>query len=136
MAEIPLALVINGLLFLRLFLDNMVAIAIFLLVIISIILIYSLMISDVDEKTYEFGMLRALGLTNTSLVLLLILEGLFFAIPGFCMGLLFAYLLNSAAAFLFFKDTELKTSYDLTGTAIALGICLATVNYIIPIFHN
>ena len=45
----------------KLFLDNMISAAIFILLILSILLIYSLMISNVDEKTYEFGMLRALG---------------------------------------------------------------------------
>lgn len=35
--------------------------ATFLLLMLSVLLIYSLMIGDVEEKTYEFGMLRALG---------------------------------------------------------------------------
>jgi len=43
------------------------------------LLIYSLMIGDVEEKTYEFGMLRALGFNKTWLVVLLFLEALVFA---------------------------------------------------------
>ena len=34
---------------------------VFFLCILSVQLIYSLMISDVEEKTYQYGMLRALG---------------------------------------------------------------------------
>lgn len=44
---------------------------VFFLFILSVILIYSLMVSDVDEKTYEFGMLRALGYRKNSLVSLI-----------------------------------------------------------------
>lgn len=42
----------NGILLLKLFLDNMIASAIFLLTMLATLLIYSLMISDVEEKTY------------------------------------------------------------------------------------
>lgn len=59
--SVPLALSVNGFLVLKMFLDNMIATSIFLLVMLAVLLIYSLMISDVEEKTYEFGMLRALG---------------------------------------------------------------------------
>jgi hypothetical protein len=45
---------------LKMFLDNMIASAIFILLMLAVLLIYSLMISDIDEKTYEFGMLRLL----------------------------------------------------------------------------
>ena len=42
------------------------------LAILSTQLIYSLMLSDVEDKTYEFGMLRALGF-NTNNVMITIL---------------------------------------------------------------
>ena len=41
------------------------------LAILSFVLIYSLMLSDVDSKTYEYGMLRALGFRSAHLVGLL-----------------------------------------------------------------
>ena len=61
----------------------------------AVILIYSLMVSDVEEKTYEFGMLRMLGLEKQSLIFLMISEGLLFGILGLSIGILFAYLLNT-----------------------------------------
>ena len=36
---------------------------------ISMQLIYSLMMSDIEDKTYEFGMLRALGFSKTSIII-------------------------------------------------------------------
>lgn len=38
------------------------------LAILSSQLLYSLMLSDVDQKTYEYGMLRALGFQSSHLV--------------------------------------------------------------------
>jgi ABC-type antimicrobial peptide transport system permease subunit len=37
-------------------------------------LIYSVTLSDVEERTYEFAMLRTLGLKNKSLAILLIIQ--------------------------------------------------------------
>jgi len=44
---------------------------VFFLAILSVMLIYSLMLSDVDEKTYQYGMLRALGFKNKNLMALI-----------------------------------------------------------------
>lgn len=133
MPEIPLASALTGILTLKLFLDNMVAIAVFLLVILAVILIYSLMVSDVEEKTYEFGMLRMLGLEKSSLIFLLLLGGLIFGVPGLCIGLLFAYLLNSIVGYLFFISSEIMSSYDIDKSALALGISLGLL---IPLVSN
>jgi ABC-type antimicrobial peptide transport system permease subunit len=41
------------------------------------ILIYSMMLNDVEERTYEFAMLRTLGFKNKSLIVLLVIQALF-----------------------------------------------------------
>ncbi len=46
---------------------------IFFLFLIDGILIYSMMLNDVEERTYEFAMLRTLGYQNKSLVVLLVI---------------------------------------------------------------
>lgn len=43
------------------------------LFILDFIVIYTIMLSDVDERTYDFAMLRCLGFKNSSLVLLLLM---------------------------------------------------------------
>ena len=50
---------------------------IFFLFLIDGILIYSMMLSDVEERTYEFAMLRGLGFKNSSLVTLLLVQACF-----------------------------------------------------------
>ena len=52
----------------RVFLSSSMSTVVFFLGILSVVLIYSLMLSDVDEKTYEYGMLRALGFKSKSLI--------------------------------------------------------------------
>ena len=99
----------------------------------AVILIYSLMVSDVEEKTYEFGMLRMLGLEKQSLIFLMISEGLLFGMLGLSIGILFAYLLNTLVGYLFFISSEIMSSYDLDGSALALGISLGLL---IPLISN
>lgn len=50
---------------------------IFFLFLIDGILIYSMMLNDVEERTYEFAMLRTLGFKNSSLVTLLVIQACF-----------------------------------------------------------
>ena len=102
---------VNGFLTIKYFLDNIVFSATFLLLMLSILLIYSLMIGDVEEKTYEFGMLRALGFNKSYLIVLLMIESLVFSIPGLILGLMTAYLINSLVAMIIFSSTELVSSY-------------------------
>jgi len=44
------------------------------LVILASMLIYSLLLSGVEEKTFEYGMLRSLGLPKKELIMLLSLQ--------------------------------------------------------------
>lgn len=56
--------------FISLFVENIIYAILVLLGILSYFLIASLMIFNVDEKTYEFGMLRALGFKKENIVVL------------------------------------------------------------------
>ena len=46
---------------------------VFFLFLVDAIVIYSMMITDVEERTYEFAMLRTLGFKKSSLIVLLVL---------------------------------------------------------------
>lgn len=75
------------------------------LAILSILLIYSLMLSDVEEKTYEIGMLRALGFNTQDVVHLIMSQALFFAVPGLLLGLAAANMLNSSTRYVLYSLT-------------------------------
>ena len=106
---------------------------VFFLGILSIVLIYSLMLSDVDEKTYEYGMLRALGFRNLNLMALISLQSFSFSIPGLLGGLLVAYFLNLVVRYFIFTYAENNTEYGLSPGSIALGTCLGIF---LPILSN
>lgn len=64
--------------------------------ILSSMLVYSLMLSDVDGKTYEYGMLRALGFKKPYLVGMISISSFSFSVPGMVVGILIAYIINIA----------------------------------------
>lgn len=74
---------------------SMFGLIIFYLGLLSAQLIYSLMLTDVEGKTYEFGMLRALGFNTNNIVTLIFIQAFTFALPGMVLGLSLAALLNS-----------------------------------------
>lgn len=69
-------------------------IAIIFLVILSSMLVFSLMLSDVDGKTYEYGMLRALGFKKGYLVAMITISSFSFSIPGCLGGICVAFVIN------------------------------------------
>ena len=136
-AIVPISTVISALFILKNFLDSVFASAIFLLLLLSILLIYSLMLSDVEEKTYEFGMLRALGFKKKSLISLLLIQALLFGFSGLVIGLIFSFICNSFIASRIFDFTLEQTNFQLHWSAIimgfALGIFMPIISNIVPI---
>lgn len=121
----------------RIFLSSSMGTIVFFLGILSVVLIYSLMLSDVDEKTYSYGMLRALGFRNKNLIGLISLQSFSFSIPGLAGGLLVAYFLNLIVRYMIFVYAQNTTDYSLsTGSVVLgciLGIFLPIMANIIPI---
>ena len=67
------------------------------LFILDFIVIYTIMLSDVEERTYDFAMLRTLGFKNTSLVVLLLMQALLYSIPATIIGFILLEIFKSAA---------------------------------------
>jgi ABC-type antimicrobial peptide transport system permease subunit len=118
---------------LRIFLASSMSTVVFFLAILSIQLIYSLMIADVDEKTYQYGMLRALGFHKKGLVSLISLQSISFSIPGICGGLIVASFLNFITRFFVFQYSRNSTDYDLSSGSIWLGLGMGLV---MPLLAN
>ena len=90
----------------------------------GIMLIYSLLLSDVEDKTYEYGMLRALGLPHNSLIELLLIQAVFYAVPGIVMGLTIALVLSIPITYLMAGYASVEPSYMLEYSAVFLGLFL------------
>ena len=101
--------------------SNMVTIIIFL-AILSTMLIYSLMLQDVTSKTYEYGMLRALGFKKLYLVEVISLKSFSFSIPGLFLGIIIAILLNIFLREIIFTESLNFLDYNLTTRSIVLGV--------------
>jgi len=133
----PLMTQVKAIGMVRIFLSSSMGTVVFFLGILSVVLIYSLMLSDVDEKTYSYGMLRALGFRNKSLMGLISMQSFSFSIPGLLSGILVAYFMNLIVRYLIFIYAENTTDYSLSNGSIilgsSLGIFLPIAANIIPI---
>ena len=106
----------------KLFLQDIFIGIMFFLWILCVLLVYSLMLGNVDERTYEFGMMRSLGFKKNNLISLIILQGFIFAVPGTILGLTTAYIANNFVAFLFNWYSALVMPFFLSTFNIIFGI--------------
>ena len=67
-ASTPLESQLQTLSMLQVFLDTILITIVAFLAILDVQLMYSLMLSDVEEKTFEYGMLRALGFNQGNIM--------------------------------------------------------------------
>lgn len=91
------------------------------------------MLSDVDAKTYEFGMLRALGFNKKNVMTTVLLQGFTFAIPGIAIGLAVAVVLNYYTRKLIYDFTGNTASLSLSNDSIVMGLVLGVF---IPLVSN
>ena len=120
--QTPLYGVIAGFNVVKIFLSNILYCIMVFLWILSIILVNSLMLGNVDERTYEFGMMRTLGFKKDNLLLLIISKGIIFSIPGIILGLAASYIANNYVAYLFNSYTGLVMPFFLSKENILFGI--------------
>ena len=97
-------------------------IAIIFLIILSSMLVFSLMLSDVDGKTYEYGMLRALGFKKPYLVGMITLSSFSFSIPGCVGGILVAWIIEIGIRIAIYDLAKNEQGYALSAFAILLGL--------------
>lgn len=119
--------------FLTIFMNSILGLIVCFLAFLSIQLIYSLMLSDIEEKTYEIGMLRALGFNTDNVVHLIMSQAIFFAIPGLFFGLVAANVLNSSLRQILFTLTSNYGTYELPWGGYLIGI---SIGLIMPIISN
>ena len=96
-------------------------------------LIYSLMLSDVEEKTYEFGMLRALGFNTNNLMATIIIQAFTFAIPGLISGIIMASIMNVGMRHVLYNLTNNTSSYGLSKPSMVIGFC---IGFFLPLISN
>ena len=101
--------------------------------IVDMIVIYSMMITDVEERTYEFAMLRTLGFQNSSLVVLLFVQALFISLPATLIGFVLLNIFTSLAQVILYTHVNISLVVPVHQTTIMLGL-LTGVG--VPFFSN
>lgn len=91
------------------------------------------MLSDVEEKTYEFGMLRALGFNTKNVGVTIIIQAISFAMPGLLFGFFTAAILNVIIRYVLYSITTNYDTYSLSTSSIWIGVILGTF---IPLMSN
>jgi len=117
--------------FLSLFLDQIFNTVLVILGILSAILINMLLMSNIEDHIYEYGMIRALGLDKPSLAGIILSYSLLFAIPGIIIGLILAFFINIGVEALLswyislpYVDVKLSSGALIIPTLVGLAVPL------------
>eukprot|EP00708_Paratrimastix_pyriformis_P001987 GAFH01000724.1.p1 GENE.GAFH01000724.1~~GAFH01000724.1.p1 ORF type:complete len:1155 (+),score=530.18 GAFH01000724.1:461-3466(+) len=121
----------------KLFLNQIFDSTTIILIILGSLLIFSLMLGNVEEKTYEYGMLRALGMNNKTLVHLLLTLSSWFSLPALGTGLLlvFIVMIPAIAAVGWVVLLRIPLFFDGNGAilCVLVGILMPLISNIFPI---
>ena len=103
----------------------------------SIFLIYSLLMVSVETRTFELGVFRMIGLTKNGLILMILIQALMYAIPGWAIGMI-----TSQIAWLILRNElgnilKAELGYFLASDAVwmatILGIFAPILASVLPI---
>lgn len=125
---------LDATLFIQLFLNDLFFKILIVLSILSIILVTSLLLSDAEEKTFEYGILRSLGFQTSSLICLLVLQAITFAIPGILTGLVACYIAFIPVAYFLSNYVGYSIQTNLSVSATILGVVLGMLLPILVLF--
>eukprot|EP00184_Porphyridium_aerugineum_P005625 CAMPEP_0184697946 /NCGR_PEP_ID=MMETSP0313-20130426/4726_1 /TAXON_ID=2792 /ORGANISM="Porphyridium aerugineum, Strain SAG 1380-2" /LENGTH=1479 /DNA_ID=CAMNT_0027156807 /DNA_START=438 /DNA_END=4877 /DNA_ORIENTATION=+ len=115
------------------YLDALFWIIVILIVLLGGVLIFSMALSEMQEKTYEFGMLRAMGLRLHDLLHVMVLRGLRSAVPGFILGLGLAALSLLIINAVYSDIANMDLKYQMPTSTIILSIL---VGFLVPFIAN
>lgn len=96
------------------------------------------MLSKVEEKTYEYGMLRALGLEKIQLIQVIVSQAFYFAIPALIVGLLLSFFAGVGVSYYFQWLAILPPPNWMLNTwaiviPIIVGLSIPLIANIVPI---
>jgi len=121
--------------FVSLFLGLALNTVIFILLLLAVLLIYSLLTISVEEKAFETGVLRSLGISNFRLIYALSLQAFAFAIPSWIFGVIMSQILMLIVVTVFKNLTAVELSPLLTiGSVFTSAILIIVVPIASSIF--
>jgi hypothetical protein len=106
-------------------------VVILVLLFLSMLLIYSLLMINVDTRTFEMAVFRMLGQRRSGIVHLLLFQAMSYAIPAWILGLVAAQIGGYALAKYFGDYTHIEVPALLTPTSIIVATVLGVASPII-----
>jgi hypothetical protein len=121
-----------------LFLGLIFDIIVLLFVVLSVLLIYSLLLISVESKTFEFGVMRMVGLSKSGIISMILIQSLMFVLPSVLISFIACFpTLVYLYSLLFSDDMGIdKTPVPNTSAIIQgliIGIVIPLLSSIIPI---
>lgn len=113
-----------------LFLGLILNVIIFILLFLSIVLIYSLLMISVETRTFEMGILRMIGMTRPSLVSMLLVQAFAYALPAWIIGMLCALAAYAGAAGIVGSITGAAVPKVITSAGFGLS---TLIGFLVPI---
>jgi ABC-type antimicrobial peptide transport system permease subunit len=104
---------------------------------ISVLLIYSLLMLSVESKSFEFGVMRMVGLSKFHVIILVIMQSFLFVIPSIIAGFISSFGFLQLAKW--YADTRLQMEFEAipsTGNiiqALVLSTLIPLLSSILPI---
>ncbi|KAH3732931.1 DUF214 family protein [Pelomyxa schiedti] len=119
--------------FVTLFLGLLINISIVILLFLSVILIYSLLMINVETCTFEMGVMCTLGTSKLGVIGLMITQAMAYALPSWILGMCFAQLVEVFIAKAFEALTAVPLSKLLSPNAVGIATLLG---FLIPILSS
>jgi len=84
----------------------------------SVLLIYSLLMLSVESKSFEFGVMRMVGLSKNNIILLVILQSFMFVIPSIISG--FVVSLTVLQIGKYYAETQLQMDFEAIPSVVSV----------------
>jgi len=133
--NLPLSDSISTHKYIQLFLGIILNLIIAVVFILSTILIYNLLMVTLETKTFEFGVIRMIGLSKPGLAKLILIQALSFVIPGIILGIGVSIPLLMYAGNILESKIQVNIPIVPTGKALFWSIILGLIIPIISSYY-
>eukprot|EP01129_Flabellula_baltica_P004751 TRINITY_DN1678_c0_g1_i1.p1 TRINITY_DN1678_c0_g1~~TRINITY_DN1678_c0_g1_i1.p1 ORF type:complete len:1048 (-),score=207.61 TRINITY_DN1678_c0_g1_i1:23-3166(-) len=116
-----------------LFLSLVLNLIIFILLFLSVLLIYSLLMINVETKTFEMGVLRMIGSPKIAIIMIMLVQALLYSIPALILGIGLSWIGSYIISDQIYIASGIELSNGLSVEGIIWGILLGLA---VPIFAS
>eukprot|EP00672_Neobodo_designis_P017589 CAMPEP_0174835642 /NCGR_PEP_ID=MMETSP1114-20130205/5510_1 /TAXON_ID=312471 /ORGANISM="Neobodo designis, Strain CCAP 1951/1" /LENGTH=1146 /DNA_ID=CAMNT_0016069595 /DNA_START=80 /DNA_END=3520 /DNA_ORIENTATION=+ len=133
-AQYPIALALVGFDNFALFLNSIFFVSVFVIVCLGALLVYTLLLTNSEERSFEVAMLRAQGMRKRQLFVLMTTQMIFFVLPGLATAMALIMVFNAI--------TELALTLYTYAPAVTYRIAIEAVvvpllvGIIVPVVGN